>query len=413
MNLLLVTNQFPKKGGDSIFIEEEWKVLSKEFNHIVLVSRSKSQKVDVELPQNVTLYWYNGPNLISIIRLLPRIFSSRTRIELKKAKNCSIKNYIKRFLDIVRFRLVELDFEGFVKNIELQKDTIAYTYWISGATLALLNQRERLGFNKVVSRTHGAELYNERCKGGWQPFRDIISEELDEIYFACEYGRKYFIRQWGNINNKVREVAYLGSVTPQENHLINATDDKKIVLLSCSRIISLKRIELIIQALELIPDSLTLEWRHLGDGIEKNNIIKLSHEKLDKKKNVTWFIEGYLPHEELEAYYSKHGVNLFITTSSTEGGTPISMIEALSMGVPVIGTSVGGITEIIHDSSCGFLLSDNPTPQEICGAICEYSETGIDMKNMLSRNAFSRWKEYYVAEDNAHEFVQKLVKSRN
>lgn len=409
MDLLLVTNQFPTNGGDSIFIQEEWKVLLKHFEKIILVSRSKTHQIGVELPANVVLYWYDGPNLFSIIKSIPQIFAIHTREELIKAKNCPLKTYLKRVFSIIKFRLVELDFKRFLKGIKVERNTVAYTYWLSGATLALIKQKDMLGIEKVISRTHGAELYNERCKGGWQPFRNTIANELDELYFASEYAKNYFITQWGNINNKIREVAYLGSMTPKGQEYVTKINDEKIVLLSCSRVIPLKRIDLIISALELIPDNISVEWRHLGDGTEKENILRLAHEKLDKKKNVDWYVEGYLSHDCLEKYYIKYNVNLFISTSSTEGGTPISMLEAMSFGVPVIGTAVGGIIETFEDGCSGFLLSENPTPEEVCKKICDYSKMSVEKKRTLQENAKNRWCARFKAENNAYEFVQKII----
>ena len=56
----------------------------------------------------------------------------------------------------------------------------------------------------------------------------------------------------------------------------------------------------------------------------------------------------------------------FITTSSTEG-LPVSIQEAMAAGIPIIGTNVGGIPEMIDGN--GVLLSANPSNKEVAEAI--------------------------------------------
>jgi L-malate glycosyltransferase len=52
--------------------------------------------------------------------------------------------------------------------------------------------------------------------------------------------------------------------------------------------------------------------------------------------------------------------NVFILPSDTEG-MPLSIIEAMSLGLPTISTNVGGVPELIEDGKTGFIIRpDNP-----------------------------------------------------
>ena len=64
----------------------------------------------------------------------------------------------------------------------------------------------------------------------------------------------------------------------------------------------------------------------------------------------------------------------FILTSKWEG-LPISILEAMAVGLPIISTAVGGIPEIIKDSMNGFLIN--------YGDYRSFSETILLLKNKI------------------------------
>lgn len=64
--------------------------------------------------------------------------------------------------------------------------------------------------------------------------------------------------------------------------------------------------------------------------------------------------------KEIETVYS--GADISALTSLNEG-TPVSLIESLASGIPVVSTSVGGISDFITDSEHGFLVTSNNVEQ--------------------------------------------------
>jgi len=61
-------------------------------------------------------------------------------------------------------------------------------------------------------------------------------------------------------------------------------------------------------------------------------------------------------------------LNAFVLASLYEG-LPITMIEAMAAGLPVVGTEVGGISEMVKGSGCGW-LSPPGRPELLANALC-------------------------------------------
>lgn len=123
-------------------------------------------------------------------------------------------------------------------------------------------------------------------------------------------------------------------------------------IVSCSNIIPVKRCNKIVDILSCL-DGFQIQWFHFGDGEEREKLIQYTQNKLSD--NVSFHIDGAIPNSELMDFYKNTQVDLFINVSDSEG-IPVSMMEALSFGIPVIATNVGGTSEIITDGVNGFLI---------------------------------------------------------
>ncbi len=130
---------------------------------------------------------------------------------------------------------------------------------------------------------------------------------------------------------------------------------------------------------------------------------------LGNKKNVEYFFAGFLDNEELIEAYKEIKPWLFITTSATEGGAPVSMQEVLSLGVPCIGTNAGGIPEIIENGCNGFLLKTDPNTSEIRTAIENYYRFTKEQRAEYRKNAFKTWEQRFDAKSNAGQLLQELT----
>ena len=61
------------------------------------------------------------------------------------------------------------------------------------------------------------------------------------------------------------------------------------------------------------------------------------------------------PQEEMPKFYNS--LNLYVCASKTEG-TPLTVIEAMAMGIPVISTNVGVVEEALGENGKSYILKE-------------------------------------------------------
>lgn len=105
--------------------------------------------------------------------------------------------------------------------------------------------------------------------------------------------------------------------------------------------------------------------------------------------------------EDMDAFY--RGIDLYLNTSIHEG-IPMTILEALARGIPVIAPAVGGISEIITDGVEGFLIEGrNPKAfAEKCLLLRENKE----LREKMSKAARGRAESAFSAEKMAEKYYQ-------
>jgi glycosyltransferase involved in cell wall biosynthesis len=100
----------------------------------------------------------------------------------------------------------------------------------------------------------------------------------------------------------------------------------------------------------------------VGDGPLEPSLRKLSDE-LGLKESVTFF------GEQADVSPFMLAADLFVMSSLTEG-LPVSLLEAMSVGLPAVVTDVGGMGEIARLSGAATLVN-SADPESMAGALCD------------------------------------------
>jgi glycosyltransferase involved in cell wall biosynthesis len=284
----------------------------------------------------------------------------------------------------------------------LLPNMVLYSFWLDETALALALLRERGYVFTSIARTHGYDLYHERWYRGQIPFRRYTLKRIDAVYCVSDAGRNYLSERYPDLSRKFR-LAPLGTVDP--GFTCEPSTDGVTRIISCSSLVSLKRVDLIVHALSRLGDR-KVQWTHIGGGPGLQTIDRLASQLLGPLKNVQYRLVGQLENKEIIRFYRDNPVDLYITTSSSEGGRQIACVEALSVGLPVVATAVGGIPEIVGEDN-GILISADPDPQEVATAICRLVDQPGTRRRMAASSR-EKWLETSSAETNTRRFVDDL-----
>lgn len=401
--LLLVTNGFPFGEYERGFLTTEFQRLTQDFQVTILAKKDGPMNYPFPEEVPVRILPIMGPvrkDPKAMLLLFSALFRpSVWREVLRAVQGVSLKTAFQRCLQILRYDLGARRIYPILRSIVDEEGiNLVYVYWCSAVTLDAVWLKRRRSSLKVVTRFHGYDLYQERAKAGWQPFRQEISQGCDLLIFACRAGLDYYLSHWGQRWQDKSVVGYLGSPAP---FFVPSSDRADtLTLVSCSSMIPLKCIHLIIDALHLLPEDISVSWHHFGDGESRTVLATQAEEALTPLSNVRWKFWGHVPNQELGTLYQKIRPDIFLTTSSTEG-CPVSIMEAFSAGIPAIATAVGGIPELVRDGETGFLLPETPSIEEVAAAICRFYELSPSEKRAMGEHAHALWEEEFDAEKNA------------
>ncbi len=375
--LIIFTDGFPYGKGEKTFIAPELDYLS-NYYEITMVSTAKSKVFHHDpnpspLPRNAKCIWCGKRRILFVaFKCLIMPFTHVGRIELGDILKGSspLPRKIAQYL-------VSILYYGLSANLLHQfreagvfdqvNDAVYYSFWFGRCAMALSIAKLDETRLRFISRIHGYELYNERAPFGRQPFQWFKRSKANAIVFAATGAQRYFTAMFGkqDSTSATYSVSRIGtSEYPHSRKMASQQHEptrRPRLIVSCSNAIPLKRVELIAQAVSHL-DSPLINWVHFGDGSELKSIKALSS---DLRINAEF--PGAVSNEKVKHFYAENDVDLFITTTSTEGGCPVSITEALSFGIPIIGTNVGGIPEQIDGN--GILLDVDASPHEIADSI--------------------------------------------
>lgn len=236
--------------------------------------------------------------------------------------------------------------------------------------LFLLRFCQKIKIAHVV--TNNPQIYNKKLfwlykkrlhQKSWSNLQIIGISDTVSAIFSSVY--KYPLKKIRTIYNGVEYPPFKGN-------------QKKVFdFVTCGSLIPIKNQSLLLRSFASLK-SKTSTLAILGDGPLMEELKKEAIE-LNIYDRICFFGRVENPFEIL--LKSK----IFILTSLSEGN-PISIVEAMSQGLPIVAPSVGGIPDLIKDGTNGRLFCLNSMPCEI----------GLIMDKMIDMPE----KDYYIVSNN-------------
>ncbi|NQE54748.1 Trehalose synthase [ANME-1 cluster archaeon GoMg3.2] len=177
-------------------------------------------------------------------------------------------------------------------------------------------------------------------------------------------------------------------------------DEKSFHVLFVGRLIEIKGIRYLIQAMKRLKDC---KLHILGGGELKS---ELESFVTANNLNQRIFFYGRFPNEKVFEFMRACDVLVF---PSIREGLSMTILESASVGLPIVATSVGGTLDVIRDEVNGLLI-EKESYKAIEKAVTKL-KTDKDLRERLSKNMMKTCNELF-SEDKVVEKFEKIVKMR-
>ena len=395
-NLLILTNNFP----NAPLTSEGWLadeiVYSYSFFNSIYILPEINSDVHIDLPKNC-----------SVVKLK---LEKHTTLNFREILNCfyivfsdffeypSKINFLKAFrnnLALIKYLTIKAKKISKQSSI-FQSTIIVYAYWADNLLTTACIMKQLYKPCKIVSRAHGFEIFEEQTKYHVVPFRKFQSRFSDKIFADSKKGYSHLLQKQPLSN--IFTSSYVGTI---DNGMAVFNENKIFTIITCSHIRNVKRLHLMSDILEHI--SFPIIWNMIGIGSDFE-LVKLTNSKLPKHIVINYI--GNLTNKEVLNFYNTHHANLFVSLSYSEG-LPVSMMEALSFGIPIMSTDVGGCSEICNDNT-GILIPKDFDAKKVADKITEFKNS---KKNNLEFRIQCRdyWNKNFSAETNYTRFSKEIT----
>lgn len=410
-SLVILTESFPYQGGEQFIESEVHDWVNTNFDQVYVIPNCTPTEKKRYFPDKlIILDRGQGHFLPKFFMIFFVIFNTlfwKELFYLSGVKKLNIENILTLAKTIVNINFRKNQLEVSLQN--MVGDIVVYSYWNDLDFYAACELKKKGIVNKVVSRAHGYDCYEERKDNDYMPLKRHYKFNADKIFLLSELAKLYYQKQYGYESHQL-SVARLGVEIPlyKKNY---SKEKNTIRVLSISNCIPLKRVDKIIDALNSYSylHKVTVEWVHIGSGVLLGELKQKSDMYMQNNSYFKASFLGFLDNFKVKKHLADKTYDLFINASESEG-VPVSIMEAMSYYVPVIAPDVGAISDIVTNKT-GCLLSSNPTVDDFVGAI--HGLWSSSMYENYRLNAYQIVSQKYNSEQNYKDFVKELYSIAN
>ena len=214
-------------------------------------------------------------------------------------------------------------------------------------------------------------------------FEKTLFSSCDKIGFVADLPRKKFVSLYPYEDSKTYYVYNGIEIKQMPQRVTTNTLD----LISVGSLCDRKNQIGILNAIGLLPEAYQkkITVTLVGDGTARTALEFKAKELLSEV-----FFTGST--KEVDKYLAK--ANCFILFSKDEG-LPISIIEGMRAGLPIIGTKIAGIPEQIVNNKTGFLVDVN---EEKLAEILKYCADNLNILPQMGQASYQLFLEKFTVD---------------
>ena len=284
---------------------------------------------------------------------------------------------------------IALGSEMFRVSQQYRLDLFHVHYAIPHSTAAFLS-KQMTGTPYVVT-LHGSDVTILGSDPSYLPVNTHSVESADAITAVSSFMAKIAHERLG-IEQEITIIPNLVDVdvfTQAPREIIERNMKRDIVVIHVSNFRPVKRVQDLIYAMSIVAKEVDgARLVLVGDGPDRYRIERLV-ETLDLRRHV--HLTGY----RSDVPNLLRCSDVLVLPSETESA-PLTLLEGLSCGLPVVATRVGGIPEIVENNVNGFLVPPKH-PEAIAEKILELN-SDKELRARLGKAARMTVLERYTAE---------------
>lgn len=410
--LVILARRFPFNRGEvaaESYLETEIDYLASYFDEVIAVGTEapRDDQPTCTLPGNVTALSLGCGNTMldkGRMAIEGMLYPFGTPFEVKAAlESDPVKGLGKKVFRGYFEARAKRKFDALCRELDAIdfSPTHVYSFWLYDTALVASWLSKKYLCVRTVARAHRYDLYANRNRAQYLPFRRYLLESLDKVLPCSKDGKSYIDSNWPGFEGKVSTL-YLGTRSlPDKSY---ERFERRLSLVSCSRVVDVKRVSLIARAVSLLDArGMAVDWVHYGDG----PLVDEAREICSNLERSTARFAGNLPNSNLLEEYEARHFDLFVNASYSEG-LPLSIMEACGFGIPVLATDVGGTHEIVEDGKNGFLLSRECGAEGIAKAIECFDALSDIEKISMRREARAVWERGFQTKKNVEMLASVL-----
>lgn len=267
---------------------------------------------------------------------------------------------------------------------------------------------------RLITTFHGADLSKLKHLRGGSPYRSLFARG-DCFLAVSQFGQEKLISL--GCDPRKLKVHHVGIDCDRIDFLNRSSlRPPPIRLLSVCRLVEKKGIDYAIRAVAKVKQSLPrleLQYVIIGDGPLSKDLRQLS-QSLGVRESVEF--TGSLDRERVAEHFARAHIYILPSHTSQDGdeeGIPVSIMEAMATGLPVISTFHSGISELVRDGVSGFLV-----PERDSDALAGRLQLLIDQPELWSsfgmagRSHVEQHFNLRVQNDKLVEFYREVLANR-